>query len=47
MSGFCRSTPSISVPPREENEAAVGSTPKVGVFRYNTAPTAIAPSALA
>ena len=40
--------PSVVVPPLEENEDTVGaSTPKAGVFVYNTDATDIAPAALA
>ena len=47
ISGFTLTIPSTVVPPLEEKEAMVGGlTPYAGVLLYNTAPTAIAPSAL-
>ena len=47
-SGLFLKDPSVNVPPLDENEDTVGkSTPKAGVFVYNTEATDIAPAAFA
>ena len=47
MSGLFLDKLFIKTPPLEENEATDGGLPNAGVFVYNTAPTVIAPTALA